>query len=233
MTNIEESVIARLKKSGQNFEILVDCDKALIFKEGKLSNLDEVLVTDEIFSDVKKGMRASEHEMEKIFGTADKREIAKEIIMHGEIQLTAEHRARKQQELKKRIIDIIHRNTIDAKTGLPHPIQRIENAMEEAKINIDVFKSAEEQVQDIIKQLRPILPIKFETREYEIKVPVKYLGNVYHLLKNYGKVLKEEYASNGDLIAVLEVPAGITQDMFDELNKLTHGEIESKLLASK
>ena len=32
---------------------------------------------------------------------------------------------------------MIHRNAVDPKTGLPHPPQRIESAMEEAKIHVD------------------------------------------------------------------------------------------------
>ena len=35
MVDVDKAVIARLKKGGKQFEIKVDCDKALEFKEGK------------------------------------------------------------------------------------------------------------------------------------------------------------------------------------------------------
>ena len=62
-------------------------------------------------------------------------------------------------------MEIIHRNGVDPKTKLPHPIQRLENAFEEAKIKIDERRSAEDQVKEILDKLRPVLPISFEKKE--------------------------------------------------------------------
>ncbi len=231
MVDIDKAIIARLKIQGENFEILVDCDNALLFKEGKAS-LDDAIVTEEVFKDVKKGLYASEHEMQKIFGTSDKKKVAEIIIKKGEVQLTAEHQNKLREEKRKRIINLIHRNAIDPKTNLPHPPQRIENALVEAKINIDHFKSAESQVKDIIKKLTPILPIRFEIREVAIKIPANYAARSYSLLKQYAKITKDEWQDDGSLIAVIEIPAGMQQELFDELNKLTHGDIESKILKS-
>lgn len=233
MVDVNKAVIARLKKEQDVFEILVDCDKALEFRAGKSIGLDDVLATNQIYKDVKKGERASDHEIERIFGTSDIREVAKRIIKEGEIQLTAEHRNKIREEKKKRIINIIHRNAVDPKTGLPHPPQRIENAMNEAKVHIDEHKSAEEQVESILSQIRAIIPIKFELREIEIVVPSQYGSQSYHILKKYGKLLKDNWQNDGSLMVVMEIPSGIQEDLFSELNKLTHGEIESKILKVK
>ena len=59
---------------------------------------------------------------------------------------------------------MIHANGIDPKTNLPHPLQRIENALEEANVKIDEHKSEEKQVEEIVRKLQPILPIKFANR---------------------------------------------------------------------
>ncbi len=233
MVNIDEAVIARYKREGKNFEILVECDNALLLREGKDIPLDDVVVTTDIFSDVKKGSHASEKDMKVIFGTEDKLEICKFIIKKGDVQITAEHQRKLRDEKRKQIISLIHRNAVDAKTGLPHPPLRIDNAMNEAKVNIDSFKSAEAQVQDIIKKLREILPIKYEVREIAVKIPSQYAGKSYTLLKQFGKLLNDQWQNNGDLVAVVEVPAGLTQDMFDELNKMTHGNVETKIIAKK
>ena len=40
--NVADAVICRLKKDGSNFEILVDCDKAMAFKHGKKINVDDI-----------------------------------------------------------------------------------------------------------------------------------------------------------------------------------------------
>jgi len=56
----ERSVIAKLKREGKNFEILVYPEKAIEFKSGKPISINDVVVVEEIFTDSKKGLRASE-----------------------------------------------------------------------------------------------------------------------------------------------------------------------------
>ncbi|MFH1584270.1 MAG: ribosome assembly factor SBDS [Actinomycetota bacterium] len=232
MIDIDKAVIARLKVQGEIFEILVDCEKALEYKEGK-GNIDDVLATNEVYKDVKKGSHASENEMKKLFNTGEGKQVAEIILKEGEIQLTAEYKKKLQEEKRKQIINIIHRNAIDPKTGLPHPPQRIENAFEEAKISIDHFKNAEEQIQDILNKIRVILPIKYEIREINVKIPAQYGGNSFHILKQYGKILNEKWENNGSLSVTLEVPAGMQSQLFDELNNLTHGSVESSIVRTK
>jgi len=230
MVNVQEAVIARLKKQGKDFEILVDCDKALEFKKGENVSLDEVLATNDIFKDVKKGLHASNNEIKELFNTTNNEEVAKIIIKDGEIQLTAEHKNKIREEKRKKIINIIHRNAINPQTNLPHPPQRIESAIEEAKVNIDEYKRAEDQVQEIVKKINPILPIKFELRKFEIIVPPKFAGQSFGILKNLGKIQKDEWLNDGSLLAVIEIPAGLQEELENEINKLTHGDIQIKLM---
>jgi len=229
MSNIEDAVIARLKQGGENFEVLVDLDNALLFREGK-KTIDDAIVTDEIFKDVKKGMKASEHEMQKLFGSSDAKQVAEIIIKKGDIQLTAEHRKKLMEEKRKRIISLIHSNSVDPKTNLPHPMLRIENALEEARVKIDEFKDAEAQIKDIIKSLTAILPIRYGTRKIMIKVPAEHSGKCYSVFRQYGTVLKENWESDGSLSVTIEVPAGMQSSLFDELNNITHGHVESNFI---
>ena len=53
---------ARIKKYGENFEIIVDLDKALKFKKEESSGSD-FLETDRIFTDSKKGFKARERHL--------------------------------------------------------------------------------------------------------------------------------------------------------------------------
>src|SRR3989344_8808847 len=232
MVDVDRSVIARLKKAGQVFEILVDCDKALDFKAGRSVSLDDVLATDDIFKDVKKGEKAPGSILKEVFKTEDTRAISEIIVRQGEIQITSAHRAKITEEKRKRIIEIIHRNAIDSKTGFPHPPDRIERAMEEARVHIDEHKTAEEQIEDILKKLRVIIPIRFETKEIAVKVPPQYSGIVFPILKRY-KLLRDEWLNDGSLAAIVEIPAGIQDEFFSQLNKATRGEVESKILKSQ
>ena len=233
MVTVDQAIIARLKTHGHNFEILVDCNNALAVREGKNVDLHDVLAAMRIFSDAKKGLEASEHAMKQIFGTSDVEEIAKTIIHKGEVQLTQEYREALREEKRKQTISIIHRNGVDPKTHLPHPLQRIENAFIEAKFHIDEFKPVQEQVQEALKALRPILPIKFEIKEVAIKISPEYAPKCYSTIKQYGTILREEWQSNGFWVAVIELPGGLENDLYDKLNKICHGNVESKILKVK
>ena len=62
-----------------------------------------------------------------------------------------------------------------------------------------------------------------------VKVPAAYAARASGILHKY-ELMKEEWQTDGSIVAVLEVPAGIKQELFSELNSLTHGNFESKIL---
>lgn len=233
MVTVDQAIIARLKTQGQSFEILVDCSNALALREGKSIDMHDILAAMKIFSDAKKGLDASENAMKQIFGTSDVDEVAKIIIHKGEIQLSQEYREKLREEKRKQIISIIHRNGVDPKTHLPHPPQRIENAFAEAKLHVDEFKPVQEQVQEALKKLRQILPIKFEVKEIAIKIPPEFAPKCYSTVKTFGTILREEWQTNGYWVAVVELPGGMENDLYDKLNKICHGNVESKILKVK
>lgn len=233
MVTVDDAIIARLKVHGQSFEILVDCNNALALKEGKDVNMRDVLAAMKIFSDAKKGLEASETAMGQIFQTADPEEVAKQIIFKGEIQLTTEYREKLREDKRKQIINIIHRNGVDPTTHAPHPPQRIENALNEAKFHVDEFTPVQKQVQEALKKLKPIIPIKFEVKEIAVKFPPEFGGKAYHIVSQFGTILKDEWLRDGSWAVVVEMPAGLEEDFYDKANKLTHGNVEAKVLKIK
>jgi ribosome maturation protein SDO1 len=230
VVSLDDAVIARLESHGSSFEILVDPDLALEFKKGKEIEISEILASEEIFKDSKKGDRASPEHIKEVLGSEDVFEAAKTIIRKGDLQLTTQQRKKLQEDRRKQVIAIIARNAINPQTKLPHPPARIELAMEEARVKIDLFKPAEEQVPDVLKVLRPLIPIKFEKKEVAIKVPPQYAGRAAGEVKHYGEVKKEEWQKDGSWVCLLELPAGIVEEFFDKLNQTTHGDVETRIL---
>ena len=229
----EHMNLARLKHGGEKFEVVIHPDKAMDYKHGKNVDLKEVLYYEKVFSDAHKGLQASENLMKNVFNTDDKSEIIKMIIMKGEIQLSAAYREDQRQKKWKYIIEVIHRNGVDPKTGLPHPAVRIENAMVEAKVSLDDHKRAEDQVQDVLKKIRTVLPIRTETHELEIKVPAHFAGKAQIIIRGFGTLLHEAWQNDGSFSCSMDVPAGLKQDLMDQLNKLTHGNIEIRVTKTK
>lgn len=225
--------LARLRKGGLDFEIVIDPDKAISYKEGDDVELKEIVKSDDIFSDAKKGELSSETEMEEIFGTTDTRKIMENILKEGEIQISAEHRQRIREEKMKKLLNIIHRNAVDPKTHLPHPLTRLNNAFEEAKIKIDEHKKAEDQVQDVLRRLRSVLPIKFEIKEIQIHLTPTHAAKSYSAVKEFGDIIKDEWQDDGSWLAVVQIPGGMEQEFYDRLNSITHGEMETKIINTR
>lgn len=117
-------------------------------------------------------------------------------------------------------------NAADPKTGLPHPLQRLELAMEQAKVQIDPYTPAEAQVDKIISELRPILPLKFEKVRIRITIPAKYAGSAYATLKKKYELKGEQWLNDGSVQFEMQTPAGLKLDIFNIINKLTSGEAQ-------
>ena len=225
--------LARLKKQGHVFEIDIDPDMAEAYIERQPDvEISDVLKAESVFADAKKGQLASESEMESVFGTSEPLEVAKKILAEGEIQLTSEHRRKQQEKKYRKVLDVLHRNSIDPRSKAPHPVQRLERALEEAKIKIDPHKPVETQVNEIVKKLRPILPIKFGTIKIAITLPAQYAAKGYGTISSYGNLKKEEWRTDGSWYAVIELPSGMQNEFYEKLNSLTHGEAESTIIES-
>jgi ribosome maturation protein SDO1 len=233
MVNVEKAVVAKLKKGGSNFEVLVDCDLAVELKEGKDIEMSDVLAVEEIFSDSKKGLKASENQVKQLFNTDNVADAAREIIIDGVVQITAAHKAKLLDEKRKRIINLIHMNGVNPKTKLPYPPTLIESAFREAKINVNEFDSVERQVQAILKKIQAVLPITFETKDISVQVPAKFASKAFPLIKNWGNLVKNEWQSDGSWNGLIEIPAGLQDEFFDKVNALTHGDAVLEIKKAK
>lgn len=222
--------VARMKKGGKTFEVVVDPDLAIAYKTTGKGDLREVLRAEHVYDDAKKGTLSTEGDLEEQFGKTDALGVAEEIIKHGEIQLSAEYREKLREEKRKRIVEIIRINSIDPKTKLPHPGQRIEAAIEEAKVRIDEHKTAEDQVEHIVKEIASVLPITFATKQIQLHLSGAHAGKLYGTFKHYGKLIKEDWNSDGSWTGIIELPAGLQTDFLDEVNGKTQGEADIKLL---
>lgn len=215
--------VVRLTIGNDRFEILVKPDPALEFKLGKRKDLSSVLVSDEIYADANKGSRISDDKLKKHFKSSDSNEIIKQILNKGELNLTTDQRRKMVDEKRKQIIQYINKNFIDPKTKLPHPIQRIENALDDIRVTIDPFKKSEDQVKSVVDSLRKILPLKTETSQLIIMIPGSYSSNSYSFVKNSGFLNSEEWLSDGSLRVIIEINTGMKGTFLERIGSLTKG----------
>ena len=226
----EKYTIARFTRDKAHFEILVKPNKALAYRDGKLSGISEVLVTELIFTDANKGKKASEEQMRTVFETIDPQKIADIILKKGTLQLTTDQRRKMIDDKRKQVIDFISRQAVDPKTRLPHPPLRIESAMEQIRYSIDPYKSVEEQAKDIVKLLRPILPLKIEQISLSVIIPVQYAARAYGSIKTFGVIRKEEWRADGSWYGIIELSAGAYVSFLNKLGNITKGTGEIKII---
>jgi ribosome maturation protein SDO1 len=227
---MSKTVIAKYIVAGESFEIFVDSDKAYAYITGKLQDPLSALEVEDVFKDANKGDRQSQEKLKKAFNTEDLGKIAGIILKNGNVPLTTEQRSKLLEEKRKQIVNIIATNAIDPRTNAPHTPQRIENAMLEAKISIDAFKPASEQIDDIVKKLSMKLPLKFSTVRIEVTIAPQYTNRSYSVLKQYG-LKSEKWLNDGSLFATLEFPAGLQSEFFDKLNNATKGSAITKIVS--
>ncbi|MCK5560768.1 MAG: ribosome assembly factor SBDS [Thermoplasmata archaeon] len=230
MVSLDKAVVARLVVQGEHFEVLVDPNVIDDIKANPEFDVLSALAIDAIFKDQSKGEHASEETLTKIFETTEVSKVAREIIERGDIQLTTEQRKEMQESKRRQIITAIVRNAINPQTKTPHPPQRIELALKEAKVHIDPFKPVDVQVQDILVALEPIIPIRFEKVVMAVKLAADDYGKCYGDIKSFGKITKEEWQKDGSWIGLVELPAGLQIEFFDKLNARTKGQTEIKLI---
>ncbi len=217
-------------KGGKSFEVIVDAEKAWKYKSGESVNLREVVESPFVYYDAKKGLKASPEDLKAAFGTTDVLKVAEVILRQGELQLTAEQRRELQEAKRRQIVEFLSRHAVDPRTNAPHPPKRIELALEEVRFPVDPFKPVEEQVQEAIRALSRVLPLKIARALLAVRIPPQYAGRAYGVLSKMGKLVRSEYASDGSLVAELEVPAGLAESVIAQVNSLTKGEGEVKVL---
>ncbi|MBS3817301.1 MAG: ribosome assembly factor SBDS [Candidatus Thermoplasmatota archaeon] len=225
-TLLDEHVIGRMDSHGERFEVIIQPDTVEEFRSGEEIDLLENMPVEKVFSDAHKGEEAPNHLVEKVFETNEIEEIAESILKEGEVQITTEQRNKRQKQKRKEIVNRIAQNSYNPQTDAPHPPQRIENAMSEAEIHIDPFQPVSKQMDQVVDEIRELLPLSFEKKSFAITVRGDMQGKIYGLLKNLGSIKDEEWLNDGRWQGVLKIPAGKQDEMFEKINKVTKGEAE-------
>ncbi len=232
MISLDEAVTARLESHGQRFEVLVDPDAALAIKREEFDgDLEDVIAAEDVFEDASSGDRPPENALEEVFETTDPLEIIPEVIRRGEIQITAEQRREMQAQKHKQLVNEIARNAVNPQMDdAPHPPERIERALEEAGFKVDPMEPVENQVDDALDALRPVIPIRFDEVVIAVQIPADYAGSAQAQIRQFGELEREEWQPDGSWVGVLRFPAGLQNDFYDLVNEHTSGEAETRMI---
>jgi ribosome maturation protein SDO1 len=235
MISLDDAVTARLESHGARFEVLIDPDAALAMKRGEFEgDLEDVIAAEDVFEDASRGDRPAEEDLETVFETTDPLEIIPEVVTRGEIQITAEQRREMQEQKRRKLIDQIARNAVNPQMdNAPHPPERIERALEEAGFKVDPMEPVEQQVDDALEALRPVIPIRFEEVTIAVQVPPEYAGKAQSRIREFGELEREEWQGDGSWVGVMTFPAGLQNEFYDLVNEHTSGQAETQIIKDK
>ncbi|MEE8182205.1 MAG: ribosome assembly factor SBDS [Candidatus Thorarchaeota archaeon] len=220
-----DAVVIGIKREGNRFELFVDPDLAFDYRRGEEIPIEDILKSFEIYDDAKRGSRATEILVKDAFGSSEVFTVAPEILKHGEFKLTLEQRVQLVEEKTEAIIKDIAKRAMNPQTGHPHPPDRVRQAMEEAKVRVDPFIRVDEQVPRVVKALLVIIPISFESVKLSITLPASFAGKGYNIVAKAGVIKSDSWGQDGSWTGLVEMPASLRQALYDDLNKLTKGQI--------
>lgn len=226
------NITVKYTKGKTTFEILCHAGTVEKFRDNKLG-LDNVLVTDDIYKNLQKGEKAKSSELMAVFGTSNMRECLETMIRSGEYQISVAERREKVEQKRNEIIHYIHNNHIDPKTNRPHPLTRIQNAMDQIKPIIDPSKSAEFQSKEILKKMVGHLALKKSVMVATFLVPVEMTNKSMTILQKWGTTTNQQNVtdSNGNQKSsiVVEFIPGNYESILDDINKVTKWNYEMKI----
>jgi rRNA metabolism SBDS family protein len=223
---------ARIKVHGHEFEISIDSSAAIKFRNGE-ADIREALKAFHVYKDAQKGELAGEVLLKECFDTDDELVVAAKIIKEGELHFDEEYRENLRSEKKNAIISILVKESADANTGEPVNQKRLLAAFSQGKVNVDLFKKPEDQIEDILKKLRPVIALTLERKTLQIRIASKDAAKLYGSIANKGRIISDSWLSDGSWSGRVELSAGQATLLIDELKKSTKGEAEISVEAKK
>ncbi len=231
MVDLDDAIVAKLETHGETFEILLDPKVFDLVKQGKKFDIISYMAVEEVFKNAGKGTRPPEDKIRGAFGTDDIVEIARKIVEKGEIQITAEQRKEMLEAKRQQVVTYIAANAINPQTHTPHPPLRIQMALEDARFHVNPFKPLEKEIDEAMKLLRPLIPIRFEKSRIAIKLNGSDYGRCYDDIIHYGLVEREEWTQDGSWIGLMEIPAGLITEITDKLKHKTKDTASVKVVS--
>ncbi|XP_026192569.1 putative uncharacterized protein DDB_G0271606 [Cyclospora cayetanensis] len=128
LTNV---AVVRLRLGGERFEVACYKNKVINWREGKETNLNEVLQIDAVFQNVSKGELARKAELLRYFGTDDRRTCILKILEKGELQVSELERRQQLESHFNDIVSLVIDLTYSAVTGLPLSRSAVSGALKD------------------------------------------------------------------------------------------------------
>ncbi|KAL0438180.1 UNVERIFIED_CONTAM: Ribosome maturation protein SBDS [Sesamum latifolium] len=203
LTNV---AVVRLKKHGNRFEIACYKNKVLSWRSRVEKDLDEVLQSHTVYSNVSKGVLAKSKDLLAAFGTDDQTKICLEILEKGELQVAGKERESQLSSQFRDIATIVMQKTINPETQRPYTISMIERLMHDIHFAVDPHSSSKKQALEVIRELQKHFPIKRSPMRLRLTIPEENISPLLEKINGWNSTIisRDESGSQRSIICELE-----------------------------
>jgi len=230
LTNV---AIVRYKRAGLRFELACYPNKVLSWRSKVEKDLDEVLQTARVFTNVSKGTFAKKEDLVKAFGISEEAEIILQILEKGELQVSEKERSQQLGSMSKDIATIVADKCVNPDTKRPLTVGIVERAMKDIHYNINPAKSAKQQALDVIRAIREVMPIQRAQMRLAITMPGKEAKKLKdQLVPMVTSVEKEEW-DDQDFTMICLADPGAYRKVDEAVQQASKGKASIEVLSLK
>jgi len=232
LTNV---AVVRIKKCGKRFEIACYKNKVLSWREGVEKDLDEVLQSHTVFTNVSKGEVAKKADLLKAFEDTkgDQTDICKIILTKGDLQVSEKERQAQAEATFKDIATIISEKCVNPETKRPYPVSMIEKAMKECHIAVKPNQNSKQQALVTIGKLKETIPLDRAQMRIKLTSPVKMVNKIKKLLKKLEVSVEEETMEGEEVVVIILMDPGQYRNIEDLVKQETQGVGSIEVLSLK
>jgi len=159
-----------MKSHGIRFEIACYKNKVLNWREGIEKDIEEVLQTETVFTNVSKAVIAKEKDLQKAFGTVDLLEICKKILKDGDVQVSDREREVHMDGLWKDIVQFIVERCVHPQTGRQLTAATVESALKSIGLSVQPDQAAKRQALKAMETLETKMPESFSRAKMRLQM---------------------------------------------------------------
>ncbi|KAI4307190.1 hypothetical protein L6164_030403 [Bauhinia variegata] len=223
LTNV---AVVRLKKRGMRFEIACYPNTVLAWRSGVEKDLDEVLQSHVVYSNVSKGILAKSKDLIAAFGTDDQTNICLEILKKGELQVAGKERESILSSQFRDIATIVMQKTYNPETQRPYTISMIERLMREIHFAVDPHSSSKKQALEVIQELQKHFPIKRCPLRIRVAAPEDGIPSLLEKLNEWKANIISKEGSASQLFVIFELEPNLYKDCHDFVVNKMHVRFE-------
>ncbi|KAL1533531.1 ribosome maturation protein SBDS-like [Salvia divinorum] len=222
LTNV---AVVRLKKHGNRFEIACYKNKVLSWRSRVEKDLDEVLQSQTVYSNVSKGVLAKSKDLVQAFGTDDQTKVCLEILEKGELQVAGKERESQLSSQFRDIATIVMQKTYNPETKRPYTISMIERLMHDIHFAVEPNSSSKKQALEVIRELQKLYPIKRSPMRLRLTVPEKNMPSLMEKINGWNTTIVSRDESGSQLSVICELEPGFFRDC-DALVRSLQGRLD-------